>query len=103
MKLNIKKLTPFVVAGGLILTSCNRTNAAINENNIDNDNKYSVEYSMDDSTYSINNDNWEEVFSNNIEGNLYEVSKNRKLNEDEAREYLQNLTGSKISFEASSS
>ena len=100
MKLNIKKLTPLVVAGGLILTSCNRTNAAINENNIDNDNKYSVEYSMDDSTYSINNDNWEEVFSNNIEGNLYEVSKNRKLNEDEAREYLQNLTGSKISFEA---
>jgi hypothetical protein len=100
MTLNLKKLTPFVVAGGLILTSCNRTNAAINENNIDNDNKYSVEYSMDDSTYSINNDNWEEVFSNNIEGNLYEVSKNKKLTEDEAREYLHSLTGSNISFEA---
>ena len=100
MKLNIKKLTPLVVAGGLILTSCNRTNAAIKENNIDTDTRSSVEYSIDDYNFSINDDNWEEVFSNNIEGNLYEVSKNRKLNEDEAREYLQNLTGSKISFEA---
>ena len=101
MKLNLKKLTPFVVAGGLILTSCNRTNAAIKENNIvDNDSRSSIEYSVDDYDFSINDDNWEEVFSNNIEGNLYEVSKNKKLTEDEAREYLHSLTGSKISFEA---
>ena len=98
MKLNIKKITPFVVAGGLILTSCNRTNAAINENNIDNDSRPSIEYSVDDSTYSINSDNWEDVISNNIEGNLYEVNKNKELSEDEAREYLRNLTGSNVSF-----
>ena len=100
MKLSIKRITPFVVAGGLILTSCNRTDAAINENNIDNDTRPSIEYSVDDYNYSIDNDNWEEVYSNNIEGNLYEVSKNRKLSEDEACEYLRSLTGSKISFEA---
>ena len=101
MTLNLKKLTPIVVAGGLILTSCNRTNAAIKENNIvDNDSRSSIEYSVDDNNFSINDDNWEEVFSNNIEGNLYEVSKNKKLTEDEAREYLHSLTGSKISFEA---
>ena len=100
LKINLKKLTPFIVAGGLILTSCNSTNAAINENNIDNDNRSSVEYSVDDYNYSINDDNWEEVFSNNIEGNLYEISKNKKLTEDEAREYLHSLTGSIISFEA---
>ena len=100
MKLSIKRITPFVVAGGLILTSCNRTDAAINENNIDNDTRPSIEYSVDDYNYSIDNDNWEEVYSNNIEGNLYEVSKNRKLSEDEACEYLRSLTGSIISFEA---
>ena len=101
MTLNLKKLTPFVVAGGLILTSCNRANAAIKENNIvDDDSRSSIEYSVDDNNFSINDDNWEEVFSNNIEGNLYEVSKNKKLTEDEAREYLHSLTGSNISFEA---
>ena len=52
MKLSIKRITPFVVAGGLILTSCNRTDAAINENNIDNDTRPSIEYSVDDYNYS---------------------------------------------------
>ena len=98
MKLSIKRITPFVVAGGLILTGCNRTDATINENNIDNDSRPSIEFSVDDSTYSINSDNWEDVISNNIEGNLYEVSKNKKLSEDEACEYLRNLTGSNVSF-----
>ena len=42
MKLSIKRITPFVVAGGLILTGCNRTNDTINENNIDNDSRPSM-------------------------------------------------------------
>ena len=57
MKLNLKRITPFIVASGLVLTSCNRTNATIKENNIDTDTRSSIEYSIDDSNYSINSDN----------------------------------------------
>ena len=113
MKLSIKRITPFLVAGVMVLTGCQSTHGqtieeknfdessstTIEESTFDDDVATTVDKSVEDH-HDFDSDDWEEVYSNNIEGNLYEVSKNRKLSEDEACEYLRSLTGSKISFEA---
>lgn len=115
MKLNIKRITPLVLAGAIMLVGCRKTNGqVIHENNINNGNDTSIEMDIDEDYYESNivdddntfvetnadDDNWEIVFSNNLKGSLCEVSKNLKISEDDARDYLRNLTGSKISFEA---
>ena len=99
MKLNIKKIAPLLVAGAIVLGGCQSVHGqAINKNNIDSDNDTTIEFNIDDENY-VSSDDWEEIFSDNIEGSIYGVSKNLILDEDEAASYLHGLTGSDITFQ----
>lgn len=92
MKLNIKRLTPIVVACGLVLCGCKVNAENIHENNINTDVDSTIEFNVD-------NEDWKELFSDNIEGTIYGVSKNLTLSEDNACRYLHELTGSDITFQ----
>lgn len=99
MKLNIKKVAPLLIAGTIVLGGCQSVHGqAINENNIDFDDDTTIEFNIDDEDY-VSSDDWEELFSENIEGSIYGVSKNLILDEDEAASYLHGLTGSEVTFQ----
>lgn len=99
MKLNIKRITPFVVACGLMLTGCTEASGAtIYENNINFDSDAAIEFNIDDGTY-VSSDRWHELYSDNIEGTIYGVSKSLTLDEEDAERYLEGLTGSDITFQ----
>lgn len=126
MKLNIKKIAPFLVAGALVLGGCQSANGqSIEDKNFDESSSITIEEStfdessstsIEESTfdddvataegvsvedyYDFERDDWKELFSDNIEGSIYGVAKTLDLNEEEAADYLQALTGSTISFEA---
>ena len=99
MKLNIKKVTPLLFAGAIVLGGCQSAHgASIYESNIDYDDNVGIEFNIDDEDY-VSSDDWEVILSDNIEGSIYGVSKNLILDEDEAASYLHGLTGSDITFQ----
>ena len=113
MKLNIKKITPFLVAGVMVLTGCQSTHGqTIEEKNFDESSSITIEEStFDDDVatavgksvedyYDFESDDWKVSFSDKIEGSIYAVGKTLDLDEEEAADYLHSLTGSDITFES---